>query len=123
MADILILLLPDTPNTQNIINTKTLSYLHEGSVLINPGRGALIDDDALISALTSGRLSAACLDVFRSEPLPPNHPYWLMPNVTVTPHIASGTRAATAAEVIVENIVRGESGMPFLYLVDREAGY
>jgi glyoxylate/hydroxypyruvate reductase A len=123
LADILILLLPDTPNTQNIINTETLSYLHKGSVLINPGRGPLIDDDALISALTSGRLSAACLDVFRSEPLPPNHPYWLMPNVTVTPHIASGTRAATAAEVIVENIVRGESGMPFLYLVDREAGY
>jgi len=91
--------LPDTPNTQDLINTKTLSYLPAGSVLINPGRGSLIDDDALISALTSGRVSAACLDVFRTEPLPPNHPYWQMPNVTVTPHIASGTRAATAAEV------------------------
>ena len=122
-AEILILLLPDTPDTQDLINTKTLSYLPAGSVLINPGRGSLIDDDALISALTSGRVSAACLDVFRTEPLPPNHPYWQMPNVTVTPHIASGTRAATAAEVIVENIVRGQKGLPFLYQVDRKAGY
>ena len=122
-AEILILLLPDTPNTQNIINIKTLSYLPVGSVLINPGRGSLINDDALISALTAGHVSAACLDVFRTEPLPPNHPYWLMPNVTVTPHIASNTRAATAAEVIVENIVRGQKGLPFLYQVDRKAGY
>ena len=122
-AEILILLLPDTPNTQSIINIKTLSYLPLGSVLINPGRGSLIDDDALISALTAGHVSAACLDVFRTEPLPPNHPYWLMPNVTVTPHIASATRAATAAEVIVENIVRGQKGLPFLYQVDRKSGY
>ena len=122
-AEILILLLPDTPNTQSIINIKTLSYLPVGSVLINPGRGSLINDDALISALTAGHVSAACLDVFRTEPLPPNHPYWLMPNVTVTPHIASDTRAATAAEVIVENIVRGQKGLPFLYQVDLKAGY
>ena len=83
----------------------------------------LINDDALISALIAGHVSAACLDVFRTEPLPPNHPYWLMPNVTVTPHIASDTRAVTAAEVIVENIVRGQKGLPFLYQVDRKAGY
>ena len=122
-AQILILLLPDTPDTQNIINSETLSHLPAGSVLINPGRGSLIDDDALISALISGQLSAACLDVFRTEPLPNNHPYWLMPNVTVTPHIASGTRPNTAAELIVENIARGENGLPFLHLVDRAAGY
>lgn len=122
-AEILILLLPDTPDTHNIINKETLSQLPKGSVLINPGRGSLIDDDALISALISAHVSAACLDVFRTEPLPQNHPYWLMPNVTVTPHIASRTRAATAAEVVVENIVRGENGLPFLHLVDRKAGY
>ena len=122
-AQVLILLLPDTPNTQNIINTETLSYLPAGSVLLNPGRGSLIDDDALISAIRTGHLSAACLDVFRTEPLPQDHPYWLMPNVTVTPHIASGTRANTAAELIVENIARGENGLPFLHLVDRVAGY
>ena len=58
-----------------------------------------------------------------TEPLPPEHPYWAHPNVTVTPHIASETRAASAARVIVENIRRGEAGEPFLHLVDREAGY
>jgi glyoxylate/hydroxypyruvate reductase A len=94
-----------------------------GATIINPGRGPLIDDAALLSALEQGHISAACLDVFRVEPLPQDHPYWQLPNVTVTPHIASGTRPATAAEVLVENIVRGENGAPFLHLVDRTAGY
>ncbi|MEK6215686.1 MAG: glyoxylate/hydroxypyruvate reductase A, partial [Boseongicola sp.] len=65
----------------------------------------------------------ATLDVFRVEPLPPEHPYWAHPRVTVTPHIASDTRAESAAEVIAENIRRGEAGEVFLHLVDREAGY
>ena len=91
--------------------------------MINPGRGSLIDDDALITALLSGQLAAACLDVFRTEPLPKDHPYWGMPEVTVTPHIASGTRAVTASKMLVENIIRGEQGLPFLNLVDRKAGY
>lgn len=122
-AQILILLLPDTPDTQNIINARTLAHLPRGSILINPGRGSLIDDDALITALLSGQLAAACLDVFRTEPLPKDHPYWGMPEVTVTPHIASGTRAVTASKMLVENIIRGEQGLPFLNLVDRKAGY
>ena len=122
-AQILILLLPDTPDTQNIINARTLAHLPRGSILINPGRGSLIDDNALITALLSGQLAAACLDVFRTEPLPKDHPYWGMPEVTVTPHIASGTRAVTASKMLVENIIRGEQGLPFLNLVDRKAGY
>jgi glyoxylate/hydroxypyruvate reductase len=63
------------------------------------------------------------LDVFRTEPLPQDHPYWAHPNVTVTPHIAAETRAQTAAEVIAENIRRGEAGEILLHLVDRAAGY
>ena len=122
-AQILILLLPDTPQTKNVLNSETLAQMPKGSVIINPGRGPLIDDKALISALKQGHISAACLDVFRVEPLPQDHPYWTLPNVTVTPHIASGTRAATAAEVVVGNIARGEQGLPFLHLVDRAAGY
>lgn len=122
-ARILILLLPDTPKTQNIINTHTLAYLPEGSFLINPGRGSLIDDDALITALLSGQVAGACLDVFRTEPLPKDHPFWNISSVTVTPHIASGTRAVTASKMLVENIIRGEKGLPFLNLVDRKAGY
>ena len=122
-AQILILLLPDTPQTKNVLNNETLAQMPKGSVIINPGRGPLIDDKALISSLKQGHISAACLDVFRVEPLPQDHPYWTLPNVTVTPHIASRTRAATAAEVVVGNIARGEQGLPFLHLVDRAAGY
>ena len=122
-AQILILLLPDTPQTKNVLNAQTLAQMPKGSVILNPGRGPLIDDNALVEALQEGHISAACLDVFRVEPLPRDHPYWSLPNVTVTPHIASGTRVVTAAEVIVENIARGEQGLQFLHLVDRTTGY
>ena len=91
--------------------------------MVNPGRGPLIDDQALIAALDCGQIAHATLDVFRVEPLPRDHPFWSHPRVTVTPHIASTTRPESAARVIAENIRRGESGEPFLYLVDRSAGY
>lgn len=122
-AEIVVLLLPDTPATENTLNAETLARLPRGARIINPGRGALIDDEALLSALDSGQIAHATLDVFRTEPLPPEHPYWSHPNVTVTPHIASETRPETAAQVICENIRRGEAGEPFLHLVDRSLGY
>lgn len=122
-ADIAVLLLPDTPATTNLFNPDTLARMPNGAVLINPGRGPLIDDEALLAALEEGHIGHATLDVFREEPLPPEHPYWAHPSVTVTPHIASETRPDTASEVIAENIRRGEAGLPFLHLVDREAGY
>ena len=122
-AEILVLLLPLTPQTENIINTGTLAQLPQGAVIINPGRGPLIDDDALLAALDSGQIGHATLDVFRVEPLPKDHPYWAHEKVTVTPHIASETRPETAAQVIAENIRRGETGEPFLHLVDRALGY
>jgi len=95
----------------------------KGSFVINPGRGPLIDDAALLQALDNGQIAHATLDVFRTEPLPQDHPYWAHPKVTVTPHIASTTRPETAAEVIVENIGRGQAGKPFRFLVDRGRGY
>jgi len=122
-SQILILLLPSTPETENTLNAETLALLPKGAFIINPGRGPLIDDAALVDALDSGQVAHATLDVFRTEPLPQDHPFWAHPKVTVTPHIASETRAPSAARVIVENIRRGESGEPFLYLVDRDAGY
>jgi len=122
-AEILVLLLPLTAETENLLDARRLAQMPVGAVVINPGRGPLIDDAALLAALDSGHIGHATLDVFRTEPLPPDHPYWAHPRVTVTPHIAAGTRATSAARVIAENIRRGEAGEPFLHLVDRAAGY
>ncbi len=122
-AEILILLLPLTPETENLLNAERLSLLPKGAVVINPGRGPLIDDAALIAALDAGHLGHATLDVFRIEPLPADHPFWSHPKVTVTPHIASATRVESASRVIAENIRRGERGEQFLHLVDRSRGY
>ncbi|WP_171130809.1 MULTISPECIES: glyoxylate/hydroxypyruvate reductase A [unclassified Ruegeria] len=122
-AEILVLLLPDTAATENTLNTQTLALMPKGAKIINPGRGPLIDDEALLAALDAGQIGHATLDVFRVEPLPADHPFWAHPNVTVTPHIASETRPPTAAQVIVENIRRGEAGEPYLHLVDRTLGY
>ncbi|MFN3281276.1 MAG: NAD(P)-dependent oxidoreductase, partial [Tabrizicola sp.] len=122
-AQVLVLLLPRTPETEAILNAERLALLPKGAVILNPGRGALIDDAALLAALDAGHIAHATLDVFRIEPLPPDHPYWSHPRVTVTPHIAADTRASSAARVIAENIRRGEAGEPFLHLVDRARGY
>ena len=122
-ADIVVLLLPDTPLTQNILNQHTLNLLKRGAFVLNPGRGPLIDDDALLAALETGQIEHATLDVFRIEPLPKNHRYWSNNKVTVIPHKASETRPKTASQVIAMNIERAENGQELLYLVDRENGY
>jgi len=122
-AQVVILLLPSTPATENTLNADRLALLAKGAFIINPGRGPLIDDDALLAALDNDQIGHATLDVFRVEPLPTDHPYWAHPKVTVTPHIASTTRPDTAAQIIAQNIKRGEDGLPFLHLVDRNAGY
>lgn len=122
-ADMVVLLLPQTEATENVMDADRLQLLAEGAVVLNPGRGPLIDDDALLAALDGGHLAHATLDVFREEPLSPDHPFWAHPKVTVTPHIASATRPESAVRVIAENIRRGESSEPFLHLVDRARGY
>lgn len=122
-AAIVVLLLPKTPETENLLDARRLSWLPKGAVILNPGRGPLIDDAALLAALDAGQVGHATLDVFRVEPLPKDHPYWTHPRVTVTPHIAADTRASGASQVLVENIRRGEAGVPFLHRVDRGLGY
>lgn len=122
-AEIVVLLLPDTPATANILNAETLRPLAREAVIINPGRGPLIDDTVLLAALDSGQVGHATLDVFRTEPLPRDDPYWHHPKVTVTPHIASETRPKWSSKTIAENIIRGEAGEPFLHQVDITRGY
>jgi len=122
-AEIAVLLLPDTPATTNTLNAETLALMPKGARIINPGRGPLIEDAALLDALDSGHIAHATLDVFREEPLPQENPYWAHPKITVTPHIAAETRAVTASRVIAENVRRGEAGEPFINLVDRALGY
>lgn len=122
-SDILILLLPLTAETRDLMSEQQFALMPKGAFVINPGRGPLIDDDALIAALDRGHIAHATLDVFRTEPLPSDHPFWAHPSVTVTPHIAADTRAESAAEVVAENIRRAEAGEPLLHVVDRSVGY
>ena len=122
-AEIVVTLLPKTPETDNLLNARAFAAMPRGAVVLNPGRGALIDDAALLAALDAGQIGHATLDVFRAEPLPQDHPFWSHPGITVTPHIAADTRATSAARVIAENIRRGEAGEPLLHRVDRTRGY
>ncbi|WBU61021.1 2-hydroxyacid dehydrogenase [Paracoccus albus] len=122
-AEIVVILLPDTAETQNLMDSDRLAMLPKGAAIVNPGRGTLIDDEALLAALDSGQVRHAVLDVFRTEPLPPDHPFWSNSSVTVTPHIASETRADTAAKVVAENLRRVMRGEEPLFLVDRDKGY
>lgn len=122
-ADIVICLLPLTRQTENLLNADVLSKMKPGVILINVARGALIDDDALLAALASGQVQAACLDVFRQEPLPKDHPYWAHPAVLVTPHISAVTRVETVVTQIVENYRRSQNGAPLLHQVNMTQGY
>lgn len=122
-AEIVVTLLPATPETENLLDARRLGWLAPGAAVVNPGRGTLIDDAALLAALEAGQVGHATLDVFRVEPLPADHPFWAHPRVTVTPHVAAETRPASASRVVAENIRRGEAGEPLLHLVDRARGY
>lgn len=122
-SEIVVNLLPLTGDTSNIICTRTLNMLPEGAALINLGRGQHVVDQDLIAALDSGRLGAATLDVFRTEPLPADHPFWRHPKITLMPHTARKTRPANAVPQVADNIRRLRAGETLLQTVNREAGY
>lgn len=122
-AQVVVTLLPKTPDTGNLLDARRLAMLPRGAFILNPGRGPIIDDAALLAALDSGQVGHATLDVFRVEPLPQDHPFWAHRHVTVTPHIAADTRPASSCRVIAENIRRSETGLRLLHLVDRARGY
>ena len=122
-SDYLILLLPLTEETKNIINSGSLKMVKKGAILINAGRGGLIEDNDLLKALDSGKISRCTLDVFDEEPLPKEHPFWFHDKVTVTPHISAPTRLQSSIKSILKNIGRIKKGLQPNGLVQKERFY
>lgn len=124
-ADVVAIAAPLTPETEGLIDAEALALMKPGGYLINIARGQIVDQDALVAALRSGHLAGAGLDVTTPEPLPPDHPLWRLPNVVITPHVAS--RAELTRErgdaLFAENLRRFGAGEPLLNVVDKRAGY
>ena len=122
-ADILVNLLPLTPDTKDLLDAAVFNRMPKGAFLINVSRGMTIVDADLIAALDSGQIEAAALDVFREEPMPADNPYWTHPAVSVTPHAAAPTNEDSAAEFIAKQIrTCMDGGLPSP-IVDMERGY
>ena len=124
-SDFVLLLLPATTDTENLIDAKRLARMKPTAWLLNFGRGHLIKDDDLIAAVTSKRIAGAVLDVFRQEPLPSDHPFWKTDGIIVLPHIGGPhpQRDKFVARLFVDNLRRFLDGAPLKEVVDRTAGY
>jgi glyoxylate/hydroxypyruvate reductase A len=122
-SDILVCMLPQTPQTRGLLDAERLMQMKRGAAFINVSRGSIVDEPALIEALRAGQIAEATLDVFAAEPLSPESPLWAMDNVLVTPHLASVALPGSAARQIGENVRRLRDGDPLLGRVDPRRGY
>ncbi len=122
-SNILVCILPRTPQTEDIVNSNTLSMLPRGAYVINCGRGESVCDDDLLEFVRNGHIAGAVLDVFREEPLPADHPFWDEPNITVSPHCASKPDPVSGSEVIVRKMEQFKRCEPIDGVVVRERAY
>lgn len=122
-AEIVVNLLPLTPETRGLVDARLLAALPAGAALVNLGRGAHVVEADLLQALDRGHLRHAVLDVFQHEPLPAAHPFWHHPRVTVLPHAAALTDARSASAVVAANLRAWQAGRPVRHRVDRARGY
>jgi len=124
-ADFLVLTAPHTPQTENMIGRAELALMKPSAVIINIARGVLIDEDVLVAALQAGKLAGAALDVFRTEPLPPDSPLWDMPNIIVSPHSASTVTQENAriVELFCDNLRRYLNHQPLRNVLRPELMY
>jgi len=124
-AEHLVLIVPDTPQTAGLIGEKELALMPQGAILINIGRGPLVDEPALVEALTSGHLGGAGLDVFVEEPLPRDSPFWEMPNVLVSPHSGSTSDQENRriTDLFCQNLKRFLAGQPLINVLDPDRLY
>jgi phosphoglycerate dehydrogenase-like enzyme len=124
-SDYLLVATPLTSLTRGMIGEAEIGALKNTAVFMNVGRGPVVDEAALIRALETNRIRGAALDVFTTEPLPPDHPFWRMPNVLLSPHTADRVQGflEPALECFVDNMNRFRTGQPLLNVVDKRAGY
>lgn len=122
-CDYVVCTLPNTPQTRHLIDAAFLAAMPPHAVLINVGRGATVDEAALVAALERGNIGGAVLDVFEHEPLPPDHPLWRLPNVLITSHTAAVSFPEQIAPLFIDNYRRWAVGEPLLHRVDFAAGY
>ena len=122
-ADFCVLTVPLTPATRGLLGARELAAMKSTAWLINVARGPVVDEAALVEALTARRIGGAILDVFHTEPLPSSHPFWALDNVVVTPHISGPSVPIEIAPIFGDNLRRHLSGRPLRFQVDPRRGY
>jgi len=122
-SDYVVAVLPDTPETTGLMNARSFAAMKSSALFINIGRGNLVDEPALVDALRAGQIAAAVLDVFRTEPLPPESPLWSAPNLLITAHVAARSWPEDSAGIFLDNFRRYQQQLELKFVIDRGRGY